>query len=194
MSDLPDLQRFEGGTALISRCGCYRFKLTRTLGESPKTACFIMLNPSTADAQHDDPTIRRCIGFARRWGCGKLVVVNLFAYRSTDPRELRKVKFPEGFRNFEWVEREVKEALGWGHGGVAVAAWGANGRYKDQDQRIMRWFDGSPRPWGTLPEPKWPISALHLTKSGDPGHPLYLPADSELVPYVGRPTAERKVA
>ena len=74
------------GAAGISECGCYRYWLTRTWNPRRATLCWVLLNPSTADADRDDPTIRRCQGFARSWGYGGIVVVNLFAYRATDCR------------------------------------------------------------------------------------------------------------
>src|SRR5262249_62207047 len=69
----------------FSRCGRYRYWLTRTWDAARPAVCWLMLNPSTADAARDDPTIRRCIGLARRWGHGGIVVVNLFAWRAPDP-------------------------------------------------------------------------------------------------------------
>ena len=77
-------------SAEISPCGLYRYSLTRKWEAWKGTVNFIMLNPSTADAQEDDPTIRRCIGFAKAWGYGGIVVTNLFAYRATNPKELKK--------------------------------------------------------------------------------------------------------
>lgn len=71
----------------ISDCGRYRWRLSRRWDDGPQ-ACFVMLNPSTADGLDDDPTVRRCVRFARGWGYGELVVVNLFPYRATDPGEL----------------------------------------------------------------------------------------------------------
>ena len=73
--------------AVISACGRYRYLLTRRVGPGTRAVTFIMLNPSTADATRDDPTIRRCIGFARSWGIGGVDVVNLFAFRATEPRD-----------------------------------------------------------------------------------------------------------
>ena len=85
-------------TALFSPCGRFRYRLGRRWGEGP-TIAFVLLNPSTADDQRDDPTIRRCIGFARRLGFGGLEVVNLYAYVATDPAELRRVGYLVGDEN-----------------------------------------------------------------------------------------------
>ncbi len=101
MVDRPEavMQR----TACSSRCSHYRYSLSRTWNESLQRIVFIGLNPSTADAQHDDPTVRRCIGFARRWGYGGLTLVNLFAYRTTEPAELKEVDDPVGLDNDRWI-------------------------------------------------------------------------------------------
>lgn len=86
-------------SAIISECGKYRYSLSRIWDENKANVLFIMLNPSTADGDVDDPTIRRCIGFAKSWGYGGIYVGNLFAYRATDPKELLKVENPIGFEN-----------------------------------------------------------------------------------------------
>src|SRR3954462_13242745 len=91
----------EGGGAIFSACGRYRYLLTRQLGEGSvgqekKVATFIMLNPSTADATRNDPTIRKCIGFAQRWQCERLQVLNLFAVRATLPRDMKRADEPIG--------------------------------------------------------------------------------------------------
>ena len=94
-----------GSTAVISGCGTYRYLLTRRAGPGERAAAFILLNPSTADAATDDPTIRRCLGFARRWGCGRFFVLNLFAFRATYPAELRWADDPIGPRARGWFDR-----------------------------------------------------------------------------------------
>src|SRR4051812_26865304 len=106
--------------AVISACGRYRYLLTRQVGPGPRAATFIMLNPSTADATKDDPTIRRCIGFARQWGCGRLSVLNLFAFRATDPAAMKRADDPVGPENKDWFERILTDA---GEGRV-VCGWG----------------------------------------------------------------------
>lgn len=150
------------GMAVFSDDMRYRYRLDRDfLGDAPR-AVFVMLNPSTADAELDDPTIRRCIGFAKSWGCAGLTVVNLFAYRATDPRELKRVSYPVGLDN----ERHVKEAC---EGRPVVCAWGAHGSLFRQDARVLRWL----RECGARPH------VLKLTAGGMPSHPLYLPATLE---------------
>lgn len=136
------------------------------IGE-PLACLFVMLNPSTADAELDDPTIRRCVGFAKAWKFERLEVVNLFAYRATSPRDLLALTHkddPVGDRNQNWVERSAADA------GLIVCAWGAHGGHLGQDETLRGW----------LPSDK-PCHALGFTAAGHPRHPLYLKADAPLV-------------
>jgi hypothetical protein len=109
--------------ATISACGRYRYALGRTWDDehdSRPIFSIIMLNPSTADGTADDPTIRKCIHFAKQEGCGSLLVRNLFAWRATDPAELRHAKDPVGPLNLSVLERDIVF-------GLRVAAWGQLG-------------------------------------------------------------------
>src|SRR5262245_7784176 len=157
--------------AVISTCGRYRYVLTRQVGPGSLAATFVMLNPSTADAMNDDPTIRRCIGYARQWGCGRLVVLNLFAFRATDPAHLKQADDPVGPKNREWLKRTLLAP----HGGPVVCAWGVHGSFMDQDRTVTGWIDS----WGIRP------FALGRTRGGHPKHPLYLPKAARLIPYPG---------
>ncbi|HEX7157012.1 MAG TPA: DUF1643 domain-containing protein [Burkholderiaceae bacterium] len=143
------------GAARVSRCGRYRYALWRRWADGPQVL-FVMLNPSTADAKADDPTIRRCVDFARRWGFGSIAVGNLFAFRTPSPRALRRAVAPVGPRNDAWLARMARESV------QIVAAWGNDGSWLDRDRAVRR----------LLPE----LHALAFTKSGQPRHPLYLPA------------------
>lgn len=168
-------------TAVISDCGLYRYSLTREWGHSGQpSAVFIMLNPSTADAEKDDATIRKCIGFAKLWGCGRLVVGNLFAVRATNPKDMLKAADPVGPDNRDHLERICQHAgkeLDPGEvRDIVVCAWGNNGAYMDQDKTFLGWLDE------LLVTPK----ALRISKDGHPGHPLYIPYGTELVEYEGR--------
>jgi hypothetical protein len=130
-----------------------------------------MLNPSTADATTDDPTIRRCIGFARREGMGRLVVVNLFAYRATKPENLRRVTrdVARGPLNVQHVDDAISE-VGL-YGGILIAAWGAAPpRPRINVERLARTH-------------RVPIVCLGHTSGGDPRHPLYVRGDAPLVPF-----------
>jgi hypothetical protein len=148
-------------SAIISPCGLYRYGLTRKWGDGPRV-CFVMVNPSTADAEQDDPTIRRCIGFAQREGGGSLEVVNLFALRATDPKALRKHPDPIGPGNNAALRTAFDRA------GRIIAAWGAHGRLHARDVTVARMLGDK-------------AMCLGVTARGDPRHPLYLPADAPLI-------------
>lgn len=141
-----------GGGATFSTDRRYRYRLWRRWDRSRPVVAFVMLNPSTADARNDDPTIRRCVGFARSWGYGGIEVVNVFAYRASDPRALRAVDDPAGAENGRHIRRAV------GRADLVVLAWGAQA-------------SGS----GLLSLPR--ARCLGLTRSGQPRHPLYLRRD-----------------
>jgi hypothetical protein len=153
-------------TALISDCGTYRYRLTRCWDESLPSCMFIMLNPSTADDAIDDPTIKKCIRYAKAWGYGKLYVGNLFAYRHTDRSVMKKAFEPAGSDNRGHVEKMARKVIR--SGGVCVAAWGEDGKHRDQDKLMIAWFA----------ELGIPLHYLRLTKNKRfPCHPLYLPTD-----------------
>lgn len=155
--------------ATLSDCGHYRYVLSRLWNPERDTVVFCMLNPSTADAANDDPTIRKCVSLANSWGYGRLVVVNLFAFRATDPRELRKANNPVGPDNDVHIAEQTA-------GRVTICAWGAT---------AMQW--PTPKHMPTL---KWAARAdavrslieklgqprhLGLTQDQHPRHPLYVP-------------------
>ena len=104
------MQQLTEAGALLSSCGTYRYRLWRYWHTEREPLIFIMLNPSTADAMQDDPTIRKCIGFAKRLGFGGIEVVNLFAYRATDPRDLRANGYQVGPDDFVAIQQRL---LAW---------------------------------------------------------------------------------
>ena len=157
------------GSAMISPCGRYRYRLTRNWDEGP-VAMFIMLNPSTADANEDDPTIRRCIGFAQSWGCGGLCVVNLYALISTFPRELWKVDSAQRVGPDNDAHLRLAASGAASVGSPLVAAWGASA--KPSRVAWVREFPGMGR-----------LSHLGLNRGGQPKHPLYLRADTALTTW-----------
>ena len=153
-----------------------RYWLHRDLADDGREGLvFVMLNPSTADADNEDPTVRRCMAFGREWGYRELTVVNLFALRATKPDELlRHGSKAIGERNDEvlrWVRRcPVKP--------MVVAAWGNRGVYLNRDATAMAIIG--------------PAKALGITQRGCPKHPLYVRRSTQLVPYVSRGPIEEK--
>lgn len=159
-------------SAVISDDGVYRYELRRTWAIDLPHMTFVMLNPSTADALQDDPTIRRCRGFAEREGCGTLRVLNLYAFRATKPQRLWEA-YAKGVDivgpdNDAWLESAP------GRQDIVVAAWGAHGA-PDRVEQVRR----------ILSSRGDDVFALSLTKAGAPGHPLYLPKDAPLIRWEG---------
>lgn len=152
-------------SATFSPCRKYRYTLWRTwvdLFESGY-AMFIGLNPSTADEIEDDPTVRRCIRYARDWGYSGLCMMNLFAFRATLPADMKAAQDPVGPNNERFLIDMSKYA------GIVVAVWGVNGSYLGQDSRVQKMIPN--------------LSHLKLTKNGFPGHPLYLPKGLKPIPW-----------
>ena len=157
--------------AVISPCKKYRYYLTRAweIGGGPFIP-FIMLNPSAADSFIDDPTIRRCMSFARREGAGGIAVVNLYAFRSTDPKQLLTVEDPVGPSNDFWItitvagatERKMPIICAWGAHDITQSVRGILDRARNQGAKIV---------------------CLGKTKNGHPRHPLYVKNDEPLQEY-----------
>jgi len=158
---------FETATATFNAARTHRYQLTRTWNHDRPPAVFIMLNPSTANAFIADPTITRCRGFAERERAGGLVVVNLFGFRSTDPKVLIHHRNPVGSSNDGILLATVQNAR------LVIAAWGVPGRLHDRDRKILR----------LLAEHGVQPMCLDTTKDGMPKHPLYVKADQPLQPY-----------
>lgn len=153
-------------SAILSDCRKYRFALWRTWDESKSYALFIGLNPSTADETDDDPTIRRCIKFARSWGHGGLCMVNLFAFRATDPSIMMTATDPVGNGNDQWIIKLARDA------GVAVAAWGNGGGHMRRSEQVR----------ASVPN----LHYLKMNQSGEPAHPLYLRSDLRPVRLIAK--------
>lgn len=141
--------------ATFSLCRTYRYDLWRRWIGGDGYAMFVGLNPSTADETEDDPTIRRCIAYAKAWGYSGLCMTNLFAYRATEPKKMMQVADPVGPSNDATLRTLA------GRAGVVVAAWGTHGTHLGRGDAVRE----------LLPA----LHYLRLTKDGHPGHPLYLP-------------------
>ena len=153
--------------AVVSACGKYRYTLEREWADGP-TATFVMLNPSTANAFEDDPTIRRCRQFAAREGCGGMTIVNLFAWRATKPENLpRDVATRFGPLNADYVHGAINAGRG-----PVIAAWGSWRPYREPRNDPGAW----------LLERYPDLLCLGVTANGSPRHPLYLAGDTPLQP------------
>lgn len=164
-------------SAVTDTTGTYRYALTRTWNPDKPTACWIMLNPSTADHAATDATLTRTVAFTARAGCGGLIIVNLFALRSTDPRALRNHPDPVGPHNDAFIH-----AATTGPDRTVIAAWGAQGTLHDRATTvaaILRTTSVSLSCYGTTGP-----------QSGhQPRHPLYLDRTTHLRPYTpGQPS------
>lgn len=145
-------------SAVISPCGTYRYELNRVWDSELPFVGWVILNPSTADAAHDDPTIRRCIGFAKRWGYGGIVVRNLYGLRANDPGELRNHHDPVGPENHAYLAMAHHDA-------VTVCAWGSHPLAIDPGRQLIT----------DLATAGVDVRCLCVTKTGHPRHPLYAP-------------------
>lgn len=161
MSVMERLYLASGAT--ISSCGSYRYSLERTWQDGDRLALFVGLNPSTADGNKDDPTIRRCVGFAKGLGCTGLLMGNLFALRSRSPELLHSHPAPIGPDNDAWLLRLKDRAH------VTIFAWGSHKTVGDRCAQIISIMQ--------------PAFCLGVTAQGHPRHPLYLPKSASLARY-----------
>lgn len=152
--------------AVLSECGTYRLLLWRRWNLAAPVLVWIMLNPSTADGHSDDRTIETIVSFASIWGYGAVEVVNLYDFRATDPKDLKRAGYPSSAENFAVIKLVIARAIS--NGGRIVAAWGAHAR----DEDVAR----------LLADVRVPLWCLRETRGGKPGHPLYVARDT--VPYI----------
>jgi hypothetical protein len=153
--------------AVYSDCERYRYLLTRVWDPAGPRALFVMLNPSTATEVQNDPTVERCERRARTLGFGAFRVTNIFAWRATDPKEMRAQPDPVGPEN----DRAILESVDWAAGPEAriVCAWGAHGAHLARGAAVERLLRNTGRE----------LFHLGLTKAGDPKHPLYIGYDRQ---------------
>lgn len=166
MADLFDVDDSSSG-AVFSDCRKWRYRLWRVWDDRKPYANFLMLNPSTADEKVLDPTCTRCRNFAEAWGYGALIVTNLFAWRATEPDDMKAAADPVGPENDEHII-EVASAAG-----VVICAWGNHGTFKERVDRVL----------GLLKESGVQLHALKINGTGQPAHPLYLPSELRPVPF-----------
>ncbi len=147
-------------SATLTRDRVFRYTLWRRWSDGDRYVNFILLNPSTADENTDDPTTRKCVRMAKSWGFDALCMTNLFAYKATDPRVMKKASDPIGYGNDRWILRTAKDAS------LIVCAWGLDGSFSSRSstvRRLLRRFD---------------LHYLRITR-GEPWHPLYLPDNTK---------------
>ena len=155
-------------SADFSDCGQYRYRLSRSwsnkrIGKN-KTVAFIGLNPSIADAEFDDPTIKRCITYAESWQFKQLIMINLFALISTDPDQLTNVPDPVGPENDHFIKMACAQSA------KLIACWGNQGVIKNRSEVVCQSISRR-------------LHCIRSNKSGEPAHPLYLPAKLTPIPY-----------
>lgn len=162
---LHNVDGMESGS-LFDVSGKYRYSLWRAWSAYHPRIAFVLLNPSIADEERNDPTIRRCIGFARAWKFGSVEVVNLFAYRATNAKELLKVDDPVGEENNYYLVQAVERCA------TVVVGWGTRENLLGRDRQVL-----------SLLVSKKDVYCLGITKDGQPRHPLYVKGDSVLVRF-----------
>ena len=143
-------------SATFSECRRYRYTLSRRWCLDKKKVAFIGLNPSTADEFKDDATVRRCANYALDWGFGSLQMLNIFAFRATEPAEMKSEPEPVGPENDSYLVKVVQTV------DLIVCGWGANGSHRGRNEEVLRLLSG------------FDLHCLTVTKDGHPGHPLYL--------------------
>ena len=153
--------------AAFSRCRRWRYLLWRRWDEAKPAANFLMLNPSTADEVQLDPSCTRARVYAERWGFGGLIVTNIFAWRATDPAEMKAARDPVGRDNDAAILRAAREAA------IVVCAWGNHGAHRERGERVLT----------HLKHGNVKLNYLKLNASGHPAHPLYLPGMLEPQPW-----------
>jgi hypothetical protein len=151
--------------ASFDRSGRYRYSLYRQFDSGEGILTMIMLNPSTADAQYNDPTITRCIRFAHGNGFKQLTVVNLFAFRATAPIDLKKARNPVGSENNTFIEQAATASA------LTLVAWGNHGQFRSRDVEVLKLLQSCA------------LHCLGTNKGGSPKHPLYVPANQKLLIY-----------
>jgi len=152
--------------AVFSDCMTYRYKLWRVWDDTKPSVMFLMLNPSTADESENDPTVERCERRARQMGFGALAVCNLFAFRATDPKDMKAATDPVGTENDAVIIEEAKRA------DLIVCAWGTHGSHSGRSRQVR----------AMLNDAGIDVHCLRIGKTGEPGHPLYIAYSAQPFP------------
>ncbi len=150
--------------ASFSKCRRYRYVLRRNWNRQKPIVAFIGLNPSSANETSDDPTSRRCMGFANDWGYGGISLINLFAFCAHSPKSMMMAADPIGSENDRWIDRVISES------DLVIAAWGNRGTFMDRANELHSRIDN--------------MYCLKLTERGQPMHPLYVKADIIPIAYI----------
>lgn len=170
MNDL--FQTIDGISAEFSPDETYRYTLTRQW-DSGKRVAWLMFNPSTATLTLDDPTIRKCIGFSKRWGYARLVILNLYAIRSTDPRAVKRMGFSAiGPENNFWIEKSLEDCE------ELICSWGCSQHVPDINARVATVKSMIEKNY-----PNLPMRCLGYKKDGHPRHPLMIPYEMQRVQF-----------
>ena len=159
----------EQRSAKFSDCRIYRYHLSQVWDSKKKNLIWLLLNPSTADELQNDPTVERCERRARMWGFGGVEVFNIFAYRATDPKNMKAFSDPIGPDNDLWMEDfaiKSRDAIG-------IIAWGDHGLHRQRGRSVL----------DLLIRNRATVYALKVNKSGEPAHPLYLKYDLETLNF-----------
>ena len=169
MSKRIQMMAADTAGATLSPCATYRYNLWRAWDPSKERVLWVMLNPSTADASQNDPTIRRCIGFSMAWGFGSLEVVNLFALRATDPNQLSRhgLEHAIGPDNDRYIQEAMKRST------MIVCAWGSHKAAGYRSGSVLDLLG------------RHTVMVLGKNKNGGPKHPLYIKKSTQVQGYMG---------
>ena len=162
-TSISDYDGTEESGAHFSPCGKYRYRLWRQWDKTKRSLVFIGLNPSTADAVQNDPTVERLERRARTMGAGGLTVCNIFAFRATDPKDMKKAEDPVGPLNNDEIAGSVVDSF------MTLCGWGAHGSYRERGKDVLVML--------RLMKPPLDLRCLGVTKDGQPKHPLYIGYD-----------------
>jgi len=170
-------------TATFSECGLFRYTLGRAWDQTKPLVVFVGLNPSTADETDDDPTIRRCMGFAKAWGYGQLCMVNLFSFRATKPIDMKCSHNPVGENRLEadgfFSRNDATLEMAFGLSRMTICAWGNDGEFMGRAEKFRRLILAYKKKTGL----KKNMYYLKMNKDGQPAHPLYLKKDLEPIEW-----------